>query len=219
MSITVLLVDDHALVREGLRSLLQAHQGIDVIGEAGSGDEAILKNRETRPDVIVMDISMMPMGGIEATRRILAEHPKAKIIGLSRYEDLSYARSLLKAGASGYVTKRSVSSELVSAIRAVHAGDMYLQPSIASQIAGDYVQMIRSAGEPEPGDRLTERERQIVKLLAEGLSSRQIADELFVSVKTVLNHRENIMGKLGLRNLAQLIKYAVSAGLAENGPD
>ena len=215
-SIRVLLVDDHVLVREGIRSLLQLYEDIEVVGEAGDGKEAIQKTRELEPDIVVMDISMPSMGGIEATRQIIKESPAARIVVLSRYDNLGYARSLLKAGASGYVPKKAVSTELAAAIRAVHAGGVFLHPSIAKGVTKDYVQLIRSERETEPYERLTDREKEILKLLAEGYSSHQIAERLYLTVKTVLNYRRNIIEKLGVENPAQLIKYAVKMGLADD---
>ncbi len=215
-SIRVLLVDDHALVREGIRSLLQLYKDIEVVGEAGDGREAIQKTRELEPDIVVMDISMPSMGGIEATRQILKEKPAAKIVVLSRYDNLSYARSLLEAGALGYVPKKAVSTELAAAIRAVYNGDVFLHPSIAKGVTKDYVQLIRSERKTEPYERLTDREKEILKLLAEGYSSHQIAERLYLTAKTVLNYRKNIMEKLGVENPAQLIRYAIKMGLGDD---
>lgn len=215
-SIRVLLVDDHALVREGIRSLLQLHSDIDVVGEAGDGREAVQKTCELDPDVVVMDISMPSMSGIEATRQILKEKPSTRIVVLSRHDNLSYARSLLKAGALGYVSKKAVSTELAAAIRAVYTGNVFLYPSIAEAVARDYIQLAHSEHRMDPYERLTDREKEILKLLAEGCSSRQVANQLCLTVKTVLNHRRNIMEKLVVENTAQLIKYAIKIGLADD---
>jgi len=215
-SIRVLLVDDHALVREGIRALLQLHNDVEVVGEAGDGREAVEKTRELSPDVVVMDISMPAMGGIEATRQIVRENPSARVVVLSRHDNVSYARFLLEAGASGYVPKKAVSTDLAAAIRVVYAGDVFLHPSIAKAIARDYVQLVRYEHKTDAGENLTEREKEILKLLAEGCSSHQIAEQLFLAVKTVLNHRKNIMEKLGVDNFVQLIRYAIKIGLVDD---
>jgi len=215
-SIRVLLVDDHALVREGIRALLELQNDIDVVGEASDGREAVQKVQALTPDVVVMDISMPSMGGIEATRQIVKENPSARVVILSRHDNLSYARFLLQAGASGYVPKKAVSAELAAAIRAVYAGEVFLHPSIAKAIAQDYLQLVQSEHKTDAYERLTEREKEILQLLAEGYSSRQIAERLYLTVKTVLNHRKNIMEKLGVDNAAQLIKYAIKIGLVDD---
>ncbi len=215
-SIKVLLVDDHALVREGIHSLLQLQSDITVVGEAGDGKEAIQKTNDLAPDVVVMDISMPSMSGIEATRQIIKEKPTTRIVVLSRHDNLSYVRALLKEGASGYITKKAVSTELAAAIRAVYAGDVFLQPSIAKKVAREYVKLVQFEHKANPYERLTDREKEILKLLAEGCSSRQIANQLYLTVKTVLNNRRNIMDKLGVENPAQLIKYAIKIGLEDD---
>lgn len=215
MKIRVLLADDHTLVREGIRSLLQASQDIDVVGEASDGDIAVQKARELKPDVVVMDISMPTMSGVEATRQILKENPAIKVVILSRYDNLLYARSLLEAGASAYLPKKAVSTELASAIRAVQSGEVFLHPSIAKGVVQDYVRLVQSEQKTEPVEQLTDREREILRLIAEGCSSHQIAEKLFISVKTVLNYRNIMMNKLGFKNSAQLIKYAMKTGLID----
>lgn len=216
-SIRVLLVDDHALVREGIHALLQRHNDIDVVGEASDGREAIKKVGELDPDVIVMDLSMPSMGGIEATRQILRQKPATKIVVLSRHEDVNYARSLLEAGASGYVSKKAVSDELAAAIRTVYAGNMFLHPSVTKAVAEDYIQLLRFEHNEDPYQRLTQREREILHLLAEGYSNRQIAEQLYLASKTVINHRKNIMDKLGISSPVRLIKYAIEKGLVSDG--
>ena len=214
-SIRVLLVDDHALLREGIRSLLQLYLDIAVVGEANDGMEAVQRTRELTPDVVVMDISMPVMSGIEATRQILKEKPETKVVVLSRHDNLNYARSSLKAGAMGYVPKKAISGELASAIRVVYNGGVFLHPSIAKAVTEDYIHRVQLEPKTEPFERLTNRENDILRLLAEGYSSRQIADQLFLTIKTVLNHRRNIMEKLGINSPAQLITYAVKSGLVD----
>lgn len=208
--IRVLVVDDHAIMRDGIRALIGLHNDIEIVGEASEGKEAIDKAQELMPDVIIMDIAMAGMDGFEATRRIAKKTPKVKILVLTQYDNKEYILSMIKAGAAGYVPKRALGSELVSAIRTVHRGDSFLYPSAAAVLIENYRQQ---PGEEEPYDRLTAREREILKLIAEGHTSREIADMLFISLKTVLGHRTKIMEKLDLHNRAELVKYAVRKGL------
>ena len=208
--IRVLVVDDHAIMRDGIRALLDIYDEVEIIGEASEGKEAIEKTRELLPDVIVMDIAMPGMDGLEATRRITKKNPKVKVLVLTQYDNKEYILSTIKAGAAGYVPKRAVSSELISAIRAVYKGESFLYPSAAAALIEDY---LRQAEGEEPYDRLTPREREILKLIAEGHTSREIAEMLFISLKTVLGHRTRIMEKLDLHNRTELIKYAMRKGL------
>lgn len=207
--IRVLIVDDHAILREGIRSLLASHDDIEVVGEASDGREAADKARQLNPDVILMDVAMPLMDGLEATRRIRKDNPRIKVLILTQYDNKEYVLSSIKAGASGCVPKRVVASELVSAIRAVHSGDSFLYPSAAKFLIEDYLQRV----EEDPYDRLTEREREILKLVAEGRTNREIADMLSISVKTVLGHRTSLMEKLDIHNRTELIKYAIRKGL------
>ena len=207
--IKILVVDDHAIMRDGIRALLSLHDDVEIVGEASEGKEAVDKAQEFAPDVIVMDIAMPGMDGLEATRRIRKRSPAAKVIVLTQYDNKEYVLSVIKAGAAGYVPKRALGSELVSAIRAVHRGDSFLYPSAATALIEDY----RQQAEVEPYDRLTEREREILRLIADGHTSREIADMLFISLKTVLGHRAKIMEKLDLHNRTELIKYAMRKGL------
>lgn len=207
--IKILVVDDHAIMRDGIRALLGLHDDIEIVGEASEGNEAIEKAEELAPDVVVMDIAMPGMDGLEATRRITKRNPKVKVLVLSQHDNREYILSAIKAGVVGYVPKRALGLELVSAIRAVHQGDSYLYPSAAAAVIRDYLK----GTVKEPYDRLTAREREILKLIAEGHTSREIADKLFISLKTVLGHRTKIMEKLDLHNRTELIKYAMRKGL------
>ena len=207
--IKVLVVDDHAIMRDGIRALIDIYDDIEIVGEASEGKEAIEKARELAPDVVVMDLAMPGMDGLEATRRISKRNPAVKVLVLTQYDNKEYILSSIKAGAAGYVPKRALGSELISAIRAVNQGESFLYPSAASAVIEDY----RRQTEEEPYDRLTEREREILKLIAEGRTSREVADMLYISLKTVLNHRAKIMEKLDLHNRTELIKYAMRRGL------
>jgi len=208
--IKVLVVDDHAILRDGIRALLGLHDDIEIVGEASEGKEAIEKAQQLVPDVVIMDIAMPGMDGLEATRRLGKKSPKMKVLVLTQYDNKEYILSVIKAGAAGYVPKRALGSELVSAIRAVDKGDSFLYPSAATALIEDYLQ--QAEGE-EPYDRLTAREREILKLIADGHTSQEIADMLFLSLKTVLGHRAKIMEKLDLHNRTELIKYAIRKGL------
>ncbi len=203
--IKILIVDDHALMRDGISALLALHDDIEIVGEASEGKEAIEKARELSPDVIIMDIVMPGMDGLEATRRIRKKSPEVKVLALTQHDNREYVLSAIKAGTAGYVPKRALGSELVSAIRAVYKGDSFLYPSAAAALIEDYLHQV----EEEPYDRLTAREREILKLVAEGHTSREIADMLFISLRTVLGHRAKMMEKLDLHNRTELIKYAM----------
>ena len=207
--IRILVVDDHAIMRDGIRALLNLRDDIEIVGEASEGNEAIEKAEELAPDVVVMDIAMPGMDGLEATRRITKKNPTVKVLVLSQHDNREYILSAIKAGVVGYVPKRALGLELVSAIRAVHQGDSYLYPSAAAAVIRDYLK----GAVKEPYDRLTAREREILTLIAEGHTSREIADKLFISLKTVLGHRTKIMEKLDLHNRSELIKYAIRKGL------
>jgi DNA-binding NarL/FixJ family response regulator len=210
--IRVLLVDDHTILRDGIRLLLSSQEDIEVVGEAGDGEEAIVKARELKPDVILMDISLPKVNGIEATKLIKAERPESKILILTMHEDEEYVFPLLAAGASGYILKKTASSELISALRAVAEGNAFLHPAIAKTVLEKYRQgqPASVAGGP---DGLTEREVEVLRLIAQGLSNREIADRLFISIKTVQAHRSNIMEKLNLHDRVELAKYALRKGL------
>ena len=213
--IRLLLADDHAVVRSGLRMLLQAQPDMIIVGEAETGQEAIRRVAELSPDVVLMDIEMPGMNGIEATRRIKADAPAAAVLALTMYEDDQYFFEMLRAGASGYVPKRAAPDELVSAIRAVSRGEVFLYPSLAGRLVQDYLRR-GPAGEGEtPNDELTPREQEVLTLIAQGFSNNEIADRLVISAKTVDRHRENIMRKVNLHNRVDLVKYALRKGLID----
>ena len=208
--IKVLLVDDHAIMREGIRALLALQEDIKIVGEASEGKEAIEKTGQLHPDVVVMDIAMQGMDGLEATRRITKQYPKTKVVVLTQYDNKEYILSAVKAGSTGYVPKSALGSEVVSAIRAVYHGNSYLYPSAAMALVEEYRHQSKSQ---DPYDQLTPREREILKLIADGNTSQEVANLLFISLKTVLGHRTKIMDKLGLQNHTELIKYAMRKGL------
>ncbi len=208
----LLLVDDHEIVRAGLRMLLMAEEDMEIVGEAGSGEEALTLMRETAPDVVLMDVAMPGMSGVEATRRIKRMRPQTAVLALTMHEDEAYFFQMLEAGASGYVPKRAAADDLVSAIRAVREGNVFLYPSLARLLVEDYLNKGRS-DETRGADPLTPREREVLVLIAEGLTNREIADKLVISVKTVDRHRENIMRKLNLHKRVDLVKYAIEKGL------
>lgn len=214
MNIRILLVDDHALLREGVKALLASEPGIDVVGEASDGLEAIREAERLLPDVILMDIAMPGLGGLEATLELRARVPKARILVLTQYDDREYVHRFLKAGAAGYLLKKAVGSELVTAIRAVAAGQSFLYPPIAAQVLSDFVHKPPGAATADDAyEHLTNREKQVLKLIAEGNTSRRIAEMLCLSVKTVMGHRTNLMEKLDVHNQADLVRFAVSKGL------
>jgi two-component system invasion response regulator UvrY len=205
-----MLVDDHAVVRMGFRMLLEGSTDIKVLGEADSGEEAVRRFGELRPDVIVMDISMPGIGGLEAIDRILAKDPEMRILVLSAHEDAMHARRVLKAGAAGYLTKRSAAEELMRAIRMVSQGKTYLEPGIAQQMAVEQV-----SGERNPVDTLSEKEFKVFLSLASGRSVQEIAEVMSLSPRTVGTHLYNIKQKLGASNSAELAIIAIRAGLID----
>jgi len=211
--IRLLLADDHAVVRSGLRMLLQAQPDMIIVGEAETGQEAIRRVAELSPDVVLMDIEMPGMNGIEATRRIKTDAPTAAVLALTMYEDDQYFFEMLRAGASGYVPKRAAPDELVSAIRAAGRGEVFLYPSLAGRLVKDYLQRGPAGESDAQNDELTPREQEVLTLIAEGYSNNEIADQLVISAKTVDRHRENIMRKLNLHNRVDLVKYALRKGL------
>ncbi len=210
--IRLLLVDDHAVVRSGLRMLLQAQPDMRIVGEAESGAEAIHQVRLHQPDVVLMDIQMPNMNGIEATREIKKMSADTAVLALTMHEDDQYFFEMLRAGASGYVPKRAAPDELVSAIRTVSQGQVFLYPTLAARLVQSYLGQPPTADTP-PAEELTPREEQVLTLIAEGLTNPEIADKLVISAKTVDRHRENIMRKLNLHSRVDLVKYAIKEGL------
>lgn len=211
--IRVFIADDHAILREGINALLTTSNDIEVVGEAADGIEAVDRARQLRPDVVLMDIAMPALDGLEATRRIRKENPGTRVIMLTQHEQREYVSTAMKAGASGYIPKKALASELMAAITSVYRGDYYLFPSAARTLIEEYVSQPSLTEVTDPYERLTKREREILKLVAEGRTNREIADLLVISIKTVLGHRTNLMEKLGIHNRTELVKYAIRKGL------
>jgi len=213
--VRILVVDDHAIVREGVRMILAKENDLEVVGEAGDGQQALDLTELLRPDVIIMDISMPGMGGIEATQTVRAKHPEVQVLALTMHEDESYVFQLLRAGAAGYVLKRAAAQDLVQAVRAAAKGEAFLYPSVARKVVEDYLRRVETGEERERYDGLTTREKEILTLIAQGLSNQQIAEKLFISIKTVQTHRAHILEKLGLHDRTELVRYAIRKGLIE----
>ena len=210
----VLVVDDHVLVREGIRALLARAEDVAVVGEAGGGREAIALAKSLSPDVILMDIAMPDLGGLEATVEIRKDCPDVKIIVLTQYGDREYVHRFLRAGVSGYVLKKAAGADLVAAIRAVARGGMVLDPEVARDaISGEAARAADLADEPDPYEKLTDREKQVLKLVAEGRSNKEVAQLLGISVKTAMSHREHVMDKLDVHSRTDLIRFALKCGV------
>jgi len=207
--IRVLIVDDHTLVRDGVRALLSLVADIEVVGEAANGKEAIEKVKELAPDVVLMDLAMPIMGGLEATRRIRREFPKTRVLALTQYDDSEYVIPIIEAGACGFVTKMVAFSELASAIQAAYRGESFLSPSAAAALIEECQLKTNAEWEKDPYQQLTDREREVLKLIAEGHTVREIADMLVVSPKTVEWYKTNLMNKLNIHNKTDLIKFAI----------
>lgn len=207
-----MIVDDHSLVREGIRALLKLYDDVEVIGEAADGKEAMDQAAKLNPNIILMDIAMPGLGGLEATTEIKKSNPHIKVLVLSQYDDKEYVSRFLKAGASGYILKKAVGSELISAIRAIAKGESYLYPSVASGVIEDFIKDNVSA-EDDMYEVLTNREKQVLKLIAEGHTHKEIANTLGISVKTVVAHQSNLSDKLDIHTKADLIKFAIHKGI------
>jgi two-component system response regulator NreC len=218
MSLTILIVDDHKILRQGLRTLLAREADMEVLAEAEDGREAVRLVRELSPQVVIMDVGMPDLNGIEATRQILQESPETKVIALSMHSDRRFVTNMIKAGASGYLLKDSAFEELATAIRVVMARKTYLSHEIAHVVIKDYVQGGGSKDDQSVFSVLSPREREVLQLMAEGKTNRQIAETLNVSLKTVETHRQQIMNKLEIHNIVELTKYAIREGLASLDP-
>ena len=223
-TIRIMLVDDHDIVRTGLRSYLQTQPGMDVVAEARDGEEAVRLATETQPNIILMDITMPNMDGLEATRRLKTLAPESLVLALTVHEDKQYFMEMLAAGASGYLTKQAAADELVAAIRAVANGNVYLQPALARWLLDDYQRLARRSGETlhihnektedvVGLDILSARERQVLELVGQGLNNEEIGKKLELSPKTIARHRERIMNKLSMHSRTELVKFAIRTGL------
>jgi DNA-binding NarL/FixJ family response regulator len=208
--IRVLIADDHAILREGVRALLATSDDIEVVGQAADGHQALEQVGKLDPDVVLMDIAMPGLGGLEATIELKKQGARAKVLILSQYEDREYVRRLLRAGVSGYVLKKSAGSELAGAIRAGHRGGLVLDPEVARVAMND---ASADGSAPDPYEKLPDREKQVLKLVAEGKSNKEVAELLGISVKTAMSHRERMMEKLQLHNRTELVRYALKVGV------
>jgi len=218
-NITVVLADDHTVVRQGIRTLLESEEDISVVGEAENGQQAVQMAKDLQPDVVVMDIAMPSLNGLEATRQITKEGSAPRVLILSSYSDDEYVQQLTEAGASGYLVKQSAGPDLVMAIREAKRGNAFFSPIISRRLL-DHHRRSSVAGQPlKKGTSLTPREMQVLQLIAEGRANKQIADELMISVKTVEKHRQEVMNKLDIHDVAGLTRYAVTRGIVQNPRD
>ena len=215
MGIRLLLVDDHAVVRTGLRMLLEGEADMEIVGEAGTGAEALTAVEELRPDVVLMDIGLPDQSGIDATRAIKRLIPTTSVVALTIHEDEEYFFRMLEAGATGYVPKRAAPEELLTAIRTAALGEVYLYPSLARLLVSDYLEQDQQVRAAHAVDGLSAREQEVLAHLADGAGNAVIAETLGISPKTVARHRENIMHKLGLHSLTELVKYAIRKGIIQ----
>jgi len=211
--IRVLVVDDHTIVRDGICSLLALVGDIEIVGEASNGKEALEKVRRLAPDVVLMDIAMPIINGLEATRRIRKEFPNTKVLALTQYDDREHIFSMIEAGARGFISKLAASSELALGIRAVYRGDSFLSPSVAKAFVEGYQQRAVMWAEDDPYQQLTDREKEVLRLVAEGYTVREIAEILVISPKTVEGYKSSLMAKLDIHRKIDLIKYAIRKGI------
>lgn len=213
--IRVVLADDHTVVREGFRALLEEDPSITVVGEAGNGQEAVQVVKKLLPDVLVLDISMPVLNGVQTTRQIHRFDPKIKILVLSMHKDEEYVREVFHAGATGYILKQTTGSDLIKAIKEVHNGNAYLSPSIAKHLVTDYREIIKGGSSAKRRSGLTPREIEVLQLIAEGHSTKKIAAQLFISAKTVETHRQKLMDVLNIHDVAGLTRYAIANRIIE----
>lgn len=209
----ILLADDHKVLRSGLRRILEDHDDLEVVGEAADGREAVDLANSLEPDIVVMDIGMPQMNGMEATRQILSKHPRMNVLILSMYADENYVVQVLRAGARGYLLKDTAEEDLIDAVRSVAAGTPFFSPKIARLLVGDSMQRLRNEAASDTYELLTPREREVLQLIAEGKSNKEVAQHLFVSPTTVETHRARIMDKLDLHSTAEIVLYAVRKGI------
>ena len=215
--IAVLLVDDHTVVRQGLCALLQSELDVEVIGEAENGRQAVTMAQKTPPDVVVMDVAMPLLNGLEATRQILRSVPSAKILVLTSYGDDECVEQLMHAGAAGYLIKQTAANDLLKAIREVYRGNAFFSPSIAKRLRDHCREAFNTGPSAKKSGELTTREAEVLQLIAEGFSNKQIAAELSISIKTVEKHRQQVMNKLNIHDVAGLTRYAITKGMVERG--
>jgi len=208
--IRILLADDHTMVRQGFRMILSAQPDMEIVGEAGNGREAVEQAELLQPDLVVMDVAMPELNGIEATRRIAASSPRTRVLALSMYKDSVYVREILRAGARGFLLKDAIDRDLLAAVRAVAAGEGYLSPAVSEAVLSDYRKHVT-----DPLDLLSSREREVLQLIAEGKTNKEIATGLNLSVYTVDAHRGRIMEKLNLHSVGELVRFAVRKGLVD----
>ncbi len=212
MGIRVLLADDHKIIRQGLRSLLEKQQGMEVVAEAEDGRSAVRLAAELAPDVVIMDVTMPDLNGFEATKQIISKSPDIKVVALSMHSDSLFVTEMLKSGAAGYLLKDCAFEELAKAIRTVLDNKIYLSPAISGVVLEDYIQRLSKTSFSSP-DVISDREREVLQLMAEGYSTKKIAQKLHISVKTVETHRRQMMSKLDIHTIAELTKYAIRKGL------
>jgi DNA-binding NarL/FixJ family response regulator len=214
--IAVLLVDDHTVVRQGLRALLESEGDLKVVGEAENGRQAVRLARKMLPDVVLMDVAMPVLNGIEATRQIVKDVPSTKVLGLTSYGDDEYVTQLMQAGARGFLIKQTAADDLLKAIRQVKEGKTYFSPSVAKRLREQKGELVANGHHPGKAGELTSRESEVLQLVAEGFANKQVAAELSISIKTVEKHRQQVMNKLNIHDVAGLTRYAMSKGWVES---